>query len=475
MKERCSIDPKHIDVIDGIRAISVMIVVVFHFWQQTWIDPVIKAPWLSFIKIDGRSITSIDFTVFARAGYIFVDMLVLLSAFLISLPLMRCLLYGEELESAAKFYRRRTARILPSYLLAVLVTFLFELFTGGYSDQYGAVNTAFALRDLFTHLTFTNMLRIDTYIGTRIDVVLWTLAVEVWFYLLFPLICRLLERSSRDKNADEGRSPAKAVFCVLSAAVVMIGISHLYIYKYVLASGNDIANFVDKILAKLGCTITSAYITSTINQLPAFLEVYAVGMLGALLYTFLAADMKRSRGTAAVGTLFAFAAAFIISKLVYNCALSFTPEKWQVTERLRLSCVFMFFIISSAFAARWFRFLLSNRLMRFMSAISYNLYIWHQWIAVKFKYFWRLPNWKGTIPPNQLGDTSWSIEYAIIITLVSLAVAVILTYLFEKPCSALIMGRPKDAFRFCGNKKAAAQIGTAAKENSVVNSDRNDF
>ena len=30
-----SIDAKYIDVLDGIRAISVIIVLIFHFWQQT--------------------------------------------------------------------------------------------------------------------------------------------------------------------------------------------------------------------------------------------------------------------------------------------------------------------------------------------------------------------------------------------------------------------------------------------------------
>ena len=52
-----TIDTKHIDVLDGIRAISVIIVLIFHFWQQTWIFPIIQTPWLSFLGI-----TQIDFS-----------------------------------------------------------------------------------------------------------------------------------------------------------------------------------------------------------------------------------------------------------------------------------------------------------------------------------------------------------------------------------------------------------------------------
>ncbi len=76
--EKSRIDCRHIDVLDGIRAVSVIIVLIFHFWQQTWIFPVIKTPWLAFVGI-----TKIDFSNFATVGYLFVDMMVLISGFLL--------------------------------------------------------------------------------------------------------------------------------------------------------------------------------------------------------------------------------------------------------------------------------------------------------------------------------------------------------------------------------------------------------
>ena len=451
-KQTCP-DSKHIDVVDGIRAISVMIVVIFHFWQQTWIDPIIKTPWLSFIKTNGKALTQIDFSVYARAGYVFVDMLVLLSGFLISLPLIGCLLCGETMESASRFYRKRAARILPSYLFFIVICFIYEVINGGYNDGSGAFDTAYSLRDLITHLTFTHMLRTETYMGTKLNPVLWTLAVEVWFYMLFPLICKLIKLCSVSKDDDKHIDRSKAFAVVLASSVIMIGLSHLYIYKYVLAYGTDLAKFTDGLSTRLGCSISSEYLSSAINQLPAFLGVYAIGLLGAMLYTFCAKRIKRSIGLSAVSTVFAFTAIVIVSNLVRNCAYSYTPEKWQVTERLSLSCVFMFFIISSAFSARWFRFVLSNRIMRFLSAISYNLYIWHQWLAVKIKYDFRIPFWQGSVPPNQLMDNEWSAKYAVIITIAAFAVAIITTYLIEKPFSALILGKQQTGIFAFTNKK----------------------
>ena len=45
-------------------------------------------------------------------------------------------------------------------------------------------------RDFITHLIYTQMFAYDTYYGTLLGAALWTLAVEVQFYLIFPLLAR---------------------------------------------------------------------------------------------------------------------------------------------------------------------------------------------------------------------------------------------------------------------------------------------
>ena len=53
-----SYDTKHLKVLDGIRALAIIIIVWFHFWQQNWLMPVIGHISLDFIP---------------RYGFLFVD------------------------------------------------------------------------------------------------------------------------------------------------------------------------------------------------------------------------------------------------------------------------------------------------------------------------------------------------------------------------------------------------------------------
>lgn len=66
---------KHLDVLDGFRAICVLLVGWYHIWQQGWLSPSFEIP--------GQRI-SLDFLL--RSGYLWVDGLLLLSGFLLYLP-----------------------------------------------------------------------------------------------------------------------------------------------------------------------------------------------------------------------------------------------------------------------------------------------------------------------------------------------------------------------------------------------------
>ena len=76
--------------------------------------------------------------------------------------------------------------------------------------------------------------------------------------------------------------------------------------------------------------------------------------------------------------------------------------------------------------------------MQFLSLISYNVYIWHQWIAVRFKE-WRIPFWSGDQPPNMTGDVRWQWTYTVLILLATFALAIAGTYLIEHPAAKRIL------------------------------------
>ncbi len=102
-------NPAYLPALDGLRWLMVFSVACFHFWQQSW--------WSPDIRILGLRI---DLTPWLRTGYIWVDGMLLLSGFLLYLPLGQP---GMGATPCPGFYWRRVARI-PSYLFNLLVVYL---------------------------------------------------------------------------------------------------------------------------------------------------------------------------------------------------------------------------------------------------------------------------------------------------------------------------------------------------------------
>ncbi len=70
--------------------------------------------------------------------------------------------------------------------------------------------------------------------------------------------------------------------------------------------------------------------------------------------------------------------------------------------------------------------------------ISFNFYIWHQFIGATCKKHY-IPFWEGDTPPNELGDQAWINKCFWLCWGTALAAAIATTYLIEKPCTKLIM------------------------------------
>ena len=124
-------DERRVGVLDGVRTILIFLVGSFHIWQQSWLTP--------SAVLFGKYFWSMD--PLLRSGYIWVDGMILLSGFLLFLT------YGDrpmDRKGALRFYKKRFARIYPSYALNVLVFFFLNL------SKYP--NTGRALWDLAAHL-----------------------------------------------------------------------------------------------------------------------------------------------------------------------------------------------------------------------------------------------------------------------------------------------------------------------------------
>ena len=164
--EKNDYDIRHIGVLDGIRAVSILIVVWFHFWQQNWISPG-SLEWLP------------------RYGYLFVDMMILLSSFCLFLPYAREKIYGEKAASNKEFYKKRIARIAPSYYICNFIVLLIFVIPYG---KYTSI--AQGIWDWIAHAFFVHNLFPETMLNSPLNNVLWTLAVEVQYYILFPFLAK---------------------------------------------------------------------------------------------------------------------------------------------------------------------------------------------------------------------------------------------------------------------------------------------
>lgn len=334
---------KPIGVLYGFRALMVLFVANYHIWQQSWL-------WQS-VKIGGRDI-SFDF--FTRSSYLFVDGMILLSGFLLFLPYARYQLGGPPPQSPGRFYLNRVKRILPSYLAAVLLAlFCIALPRGLYGSTKAMV------KDVAAHLTFTQMFWPETYIRTPLNVALWTIAMEVQLYLLFPWLARLAVKR-----------PAPVL-----AGMTLVG----WIYRFWAYRWGSTPAMV-------------------INQMPAFLDVYALGMAGAMGYVrmegLLNRMQKQPRRIIAGLCAVVFCAGGWLVGTVLKAQSGMSTQGYDVMQRnqlavrLPLALSLLAMMLSAPFMPRLMQKLLDNRLMRFLSAISMNLYIWHQVLAVQMRRLW---------------------------------------------------------------------------------------
>ena len=362
---------------DLLRVLCVFFVAWYHVWQQSWLFP----------RFTIGSVT-VNLTPAVRAGYIFVDLMLMLSGFLLYLPYAN----GRE-RPAREFYTRRALRILPSYWFCLLVMLAFALADPAFSKPGELV------KDLLAHLSFTHNLFPVSYHLTRLNVVLWTLAVEVQFYLILPLLAPLF------------RKRPILVYALLCLAA--FGVRAL-------------------IAARVEDT------TLWVNRLPCMLDVYANGMLAAHIYARLAERKERRKLVAVLALLLAAAALWGIWRLASDQAQIYDRElirRGQMERRWLFSLCGAVFLCAGSLAPRLMRALFSNPVTRFLAGVSYNYYIWHQWLAVKLK-VWRIPPYQAEVNPNMEGEQPWQTQYTLICLLGAFVLAVLLTYGIEKPCAA---------------------------------------
>ena len=153
--------------IDGLRAMAVLAVVLFHAWPKA-----------------------------LPAGFVGVDMFFVISGYLITGKIWRSLEEGSF--SLSEFYERRIRRIVPAllFMLAIVSGLSWALLIPDDVTDYGETLTGAAL-------SFSNVIfgREVSYFHeaayTKPLLHTWSLAVEEQFYAIFPIVLLVLHRYAR--------------------------------------------------------------------------------------------------------------------------------------------------------------------------------------------------------------------------------------------------------------------------------------
>jgi len=101
---------------------------------------------------------------------------------------------------------------------------------------------------------------------------------------------------------------------------------------------------------------------------------------------------------------------------------------WQVDRRPLIGASFALVALGWLVSPRWWQRLLDNVPLRFLAAISYNLYLYHQIVARELLAH-RIPPYAGD--PHR--DAGWRLRYTEAAFALSIAEAAFVTYCFERP------------------------------------------
>ena len=352
------------DNVNLLRALAALAVVVYHVIEH--------GRWTAFPSEGPLR--------YFRVGWIGVDLFFVISGFVIAYSAL--ILYRQAPgEFAGKYWRRRISRIVPLYMLTLVLWIAFA--SPGFFSQ--------PARDwswqLFTHLAFIHSFWPETH--GAIDGPNWSLAVEMQFYLAIALLIGWIDRT-----------PGWRIW--------LYGILISWAWRACMLAlyGNGEAYVL--------------FVKTT--QLPGMLDEFGAGIF---LAKWILDGRRRVPMKGPLAVLAAAATGYIAAQLYWPRAEYWNDAAMVVFWHTALS-VFLLFVVAAAVELpqvirhRWLKPL------DWLGEISYGIYLWHLF-AVTF-----VISILGLTEGNALAPT---------LALTILAAALSWRY-FEKPIMDLARRRP---------------------------------
>jgi len=368
---------KTIAVLDGVRAIAILCVLVFH------IDIITKS-----LKIWDASIGPIASAV-AMAGWSGVTLFFVLSGFLLFMPYAKAILFDDEWPRMGRFYLRRMLRIFPGYYVSLFL--LIILFDQQYlqPDHWKEMGLFLTFLMDSTRLTFR-----------KLNGPFWTLAVEWQYYMLLPwLALGFRWLCQRLGGASLQRRWWTLVGCLCAMMVWGVAIRFWGMYY----GSHPTETFL------VSRPVTNVLLFFLFGIIGKFLEDFAVGMLISCCYVlsqrvladhslhWVGASLRRySLWLWGGGVCLLFLMALWDAKHDFQAGTFWRyliPPFDQFSELL-LSLGYGACMTAVLFGPAVLQRPFAWGPLRWFGLISYSLYIWHLPLLVRFS-FWMMPYTQG--------------------------------------------------------------------------------
>lgn len=372
----------YIHCLDGIRAVSMIMIFMFHNWQQSWIT--IQIPYAN-----GKYLLNLD--IVQRMGYIAIDIFFVLSGFCLFYHYARAM-FGEAKERSVKdYYISRARRILPGYYLMLIMLLIFPKLSYG---AYDPTKLSDLIQQFGSHALFLFGLSNKTA-GTVISTA-WMIWTQVMLYIAFPLLIIPFKK--------------KPVLTFVLYAVVSFA-ARLYLV------GN--ADFDD--------------VTRT-NPL-VYLDLFAMGMLCAYFVVktkHSPAKMDKLKIPMTIISVLCIVGIYCYMKWMSTANLPDYDGSayFRYITRGIAGVLISLFIYSTVFSCGfWEEKVWGNKVFVFLSTISFSFFLWHQNIHIFLK--------RINIPYSEMNpvmkDRAAMDGFVFLSIVLSLAIACASTYLVERP------------------------------------------
>jgi peptidoglycan/LPS O-acetylase OafA/YrhL len=319
--------------IDGIRAIAVVLVVLYH----------------AFPKL-------------VRNGFVGVDVFFVISGFLITSIIYAAV--GEGNFSFSEFYVRRINRLFPALLLVLtssLIAGWFVLFPDEYK-QLGK-HTASGVAFISNLVLWSESGYFDTAASSKVLLHLWSLGVEEQFYLAWPVLILLAWR---------------AKFNIGTVCAFLLGFSfylniHTTNVSQVAAFYSPLTRFWELLVGALLAIFTSEQYSWLLNLKRRISRAFKVVLWEP-------GSREDRPGLHNMASILGLACLVVV--LVRMSPTAHFPGRWAILPVVGTA------LLLAAGPQTWIaRALLSNRVVVWIGLISYPLYLWHLPLLVFARYF----------------------------------------------------------------------------------------